>query len=87
MARKTASKKSRIGGCTFGQSFIPVFTLIFLSLYILSLTGCNEEQASVTQANRARKIPPDARKVAVLKELDRKFENPQAHFELLAENY
>lgn len=82
MARKIASEKLRIEGCTFGRCFISVFTLTFLSLYMVSLTGCNDEQAGVTGVNPVRTIPPDARKVEVLKELDRKFENPQAHFEL-----
>ena len=82
MARKIAGKLSGIVGCTFGHSFIPVLTLSLFSLCMLSLVGCNEEQASVTGADRTRSIPLDARKVEVLKELDRKFENPQAHFEL-----
>lgn len=82
MARKIASEKLGIESCNFGRCFISVFIFALLSLSIVSLIGCNDEQAGVTGANPVRTIPPDARKVEVLKELDRKFENPQAHFEL-----
>lgn len=80
MAGKIASKKLGIGSCTFGHGFIPVFTL--LSLCMLLLIGCNGQEASVAGVDRVRNIPQDARKAEVLKTLDRKFENPQAHFEL-----
>ncbi|MFC1635562.1 tetratricopeptide repeat protein [Planctomycetota bacterium] len=82
MARKFASKKLRMESCFFGHGFIPFFTFTLLLLCVVSLIGCNDQQASVTGTDRVRTIPLDAKKVEVLKELDRKFENPQAHFEL-----
>ncbi len=82
MARKIAGRKIWISDCTFGRGFISVVICTLLSLCILLLIGCNGQQASLDGADRARRIHPDARKAEVLKELDRKFENPQAHFEL-----
>jgi tetratricopeptide (TPR) repeat protein len=82
MARKRASEKLRIGRFTFGHSFISVFTFTFISLCMLPLIGCDSQQAGITGVDRGRNIPLDAKKAEVLKVLDRKFENPQAHFEL-----
>ena len=82
MARKIVRTMLGTGGCTFGHGFISFISLLFFSLSILLLVGCNSQEASVVGADRARNIPLDAKKAAALKELDRKFENPQAHFEL-----
>ena len=82
MAGKIASEKLRTGGCTFGHNFISIFALALLSLCMLLLIGCTGQEARVTGVDRGRNIPLDAKKAEVLKELDRKFENPQAHFEL-----
>ena len=82
MAGKIASKKLETGSFAFGYSFISVFTLALPLFCVLSLVGCNGQGANSAQVNRVRSIPPDAKKAEVLKTLDRKFENPQAHFEL-----
>lgn len=82
MARKRACEKLRVGRFTFGHRFIPVFPFAFVSLCMLFLIGCDGQQAGMTGIDRDRNIPLDARKAEVLKALDRKFENPQAHFEL-----
>ncbi len=80
MAGKVAGKKLGIGGCTFSQGFFSVVILSFFSLCTLLLIGCNEE-ASVA-VDRGPSLPPDARKAEALRELDRKFENPKAHFNM-----
>ena len=82
MATKVAGKMLGTGGCIFGRCFIFFITLTFFSLCLLSLVGCNSQEASIGGAGQAQDMPLDIRKAEVLKELDRKFENPQAHFEL-----
>jgi len=82
MAGKIASEKLRTGGSIFGHSFVSILTFALLSLCTSALIGCNGQEASVTGVDRGRNIPQDARKAELLKELDRKFENPRAHFEL-----
>jgi tetratricopeptide (TPR) repeat protein len=79
MAAKITSTRLGTGGCCFDRIFISVFTIVLFSLVALSLVGCDSQQ---TSANQVRTIPQDARKAELLKELDRRFENPQAHFEL-----
>lgn len=80
MAGKIACKKLGIGGCTFGHGILSVVIFSLLSLCMLLLIGCNEE-TSVT-VDRGPSLPPDAVKAEALRELDRKFENPQAHFNM-----
>jgi tetratricopeptide (TPR) repeat protein len=80
MAGKIAGKKFGIGGCTFGHGILSFVTLSLFSLCMLTLMGCNE-QTNVA-VDRGPSIPPDARKAEALRELDRKFENPQAHFDM-----
>jgi tetratricopeptide (TPR) repeat protein len=82
MARKIAGKMLGTGGCTFSRIFISLVILTFFSLCLLSLVGCNSQEASISGTEQTRNIPLDAKKAEVLRELDRKFENPQAHFEL-----
>jgi len=83
MAGKVKSRRIRTGCFAFGSSSVFVFTLVLLSLYCtLSLVGCNGGQTRAAKVDQARNIPPAARKAELLKELERKFENPQAHFEL-----
>jgi tetratricopeptide (TPR) repeat protein len=45
------------------------------------LVGCNENARS-TGINTAKQTSPEERKAQLLKSLDRKFENPDAHFQL-----
>jgi Tfp pilus assembly protein PilF len=49
---------------------------------MLSVVGCNSGQTASAKVDRAKNIPAAARKAELLKELERRFENPQAHFEL-----
>jgi Tfp pilus assembly protein PilF len=83
MTEKVKGKRIETGRFAFCSSSFFVFTLAFLSLYCtLLLVGCNEGQMTAAKVDQARSIPPAARKADLLKELERKFENPQAHFEL-----
>jgi tetratricopeptide (TPR) repeat protein len=82
MAARITSTRLVGAGCRFGRNVVFIFAVALLISYTLSLVGCNAPQAGVTGADSARKIPQDARKAELLKELDRKFANPQAHMEL-----
>mgnify|MGYP001586083777 FL=1 len=48
----------------------------------MSLAGCNGQGTSVAKVDQPRSIPPSAKKADLLKQLERRFENPQVHFEL-----
>lgn len=81
MTGKVKSKKSQTGGFAFGsRSFLS--RALVCSCCLMSLAGCNGQGTSVSKVDQSRSIPPSARKAELLKELERKFENPQAHFEL-----
>ena len=83
MPGKVKGTKIETGCFAFGSSSVFVFTLALLSVYCtLLLVGCNESQTAGAKVDQARSIPPAARKAELLKDLERKFENPQAHFEL-----
>lgn len=83
MTGKVKSKKIETGGFAFGSSSVSLFTLALLLLYCtLSLAGCNGGQTSVAKVDQIQSIPPVARKADLLNQLERRFENPQAHFEL-----
>lgn len=83
MPGKVKGRRIETGCFAFGSSSIFIFTLALLALYCtLWLVGCNESQTTAATVDQARNIPPAARKADLLKELERKFENPQAHFEL-----
>ncbi len=65
---------------TAGKLLLPVL----LCLVLLSLWGCSEEMAArpAPAPSRAAAVAGDPTEAALLAELDRKFENPQAHYEL-----
>lgn len=48
----------------------------------MSLTGCNGQGTSTAKVDQPQSVPPSARKAELLKQLERRFENPQVHFEL-----
>jgi len=74
MARRVRSQKIVIGFvfCLFTFSL-----LFFFCLFLIS--GCNKQETEIEQI---RKMPATERKAELLMLLDRKFENPDAHFEL-----
>jgi len=78
MAVKNVSEKLRTGSCTFGGGFISLFTLFLFSFCVLSLIGCEGQQA----ADGGRSLPMDARKAEALRALERNFQDPQAHFNM-----
>ncbi len=82
MAAEVESKKLKTACFAFG--FGPTSTLIFAFLFCVafSLVGCNEQQAKVAGPGRPKTVSPDARKAELLELLDRKFENPDAHYQL-----
>ena len=58
-----------------GKAFL-VCTLLLL------FSGCSSTKGSLAQIDEAEKTPAEEKKVRLLKQIDRKFENPEAHFEL-----
>ncbi|MHC4557193.1 MAG: tetratricopeptide repeat protein [Planctomycetota bacterium] len=80
MTGKVKSRKSKTGGLAFGTSSVCLFILVLS--YAFLLFGCNSPQANVVEADRIKNMPAEARKADLLKLLDHKFENPDAHFEL-----
>jgi len=65
--------------------FWPGLTVIvsfsILILFTILVAGCNENNQA-TEINTTKQISPEERKAQLLKSLDRKFENPDAHFQL-----
>lgn len=78
MAREVKSKR-----LTALESCLSVLSgFAFLLLCAVLLAGCNNSVSNRTELDRIRETPAAQRKAALLKLLDRKFENPDAHFEL-----
>jgi len=83
MTGKVKGRRIETGCFAFGSSSVFVFTLALVSSYcMLSVVGCNSGLTASAKVDRAKNIPVAARKAELLKELERKFENPQVHFEL-----
>ncbi len=65
----------------FAMLLVPAFLICWLLL-----GGCNESQKAAKPnapgADKVKATATDVRKASLLKELDSKFENPDAHFEL-----
>jgi len=79
MAAKVNSRKSGRENFAFGFGLFFFFTFSILSCCITVLVGCNEEQ---NKAVVDRDIPAAAKKAELQSTLDRRFENPDAHFQL-----
>jgi tetratricopeptide (TPR) repeat protein len=80
MTRKVRSKKSEAGSFVFWLDSVTVFTFTFLLLCTAIFVGCNSRDA--TTAGQVQNVPVEKRKADLLETIDRKFENPQAHYEL-----
>ena len=80
MTGKVKSKKSKTGCLAFGSGSVFLFTLVLSCAFLLF--GCNGPQTNTIEANKVKNMPADARKADLQKLLDRKFENPDAHFQL-----
>lgn len=82
MTAKVESKKLK--AISFAFAFDPASTLT-LTLLLCSaflFVGCSEQQASAPGASQPVSMPPETRKAELLNLLERKFENPDAHFQL-----
>lgn len=81
MTAKVESKelKTKYFALGFDPALILTCTLLLCSAFLLA--GCNEQQSNVP-TNQRVSMPPEARKAELLRTLDRKFENPSAHFQL-----
>ena len=84
MIKKVKSKQAKTGDFAFGLARVSIFAVIlFLSgALLLVLVGCESKEMKAAEAERARKLPAEARMANLQKSLDEKFENPEAHFEL-----
>jgi tetratricopeptide (TPR) repeat protein len=78
MTRKVRSKKSKAGSFVFWLNAFTVFTFTLLLLFTTFIAGCNSQET----AGNVQNIPIEKRKADLLERIDRKFEYPQAHYEL-----
>ena len=82
MASKIKSRgKSEIRKFSMWFDLLVFFSFSFPLLCSMLLSGCNENTQS-TGINTVKQTSPEERKAQLLKSLDRKFENPDAHFQL-----
>lgn len=84
MIRKVKSGQMKTGCFAFDIYKISIFTLIVIlsSTLSLVLVGCESQEMKAAEAERTRKLPADVRKANLLESLERKFEDPEAHYEL-----
>ena len=80
MTGKVRSRKSEAGSFVFWLDLVTVFTFTLLLLCTTLFVGCRSQE--VTGTGKVQSVPAEQRKADLLKTLDRKFENPQAHYEL-----
>lgn len=80
MAGKVISRKLEAGSFVFWLDVVTLLTFVFLFLCTTLLVGCTSQK--VTGTDKVKTAPAEQKKAALLKTLDRKFENPDAHFEL-----
>ena len=80
MTGKVRRKKSEAGSLVFWLNLITVCTFALLLLCTTLLVGCKSQD--VTGTGEVRTVPAAQRKADLQKTLDRRFENPQAHYEL-----
>jgi len=78
MTGTVRSIKLKAGGFVFWLNVIKVFSFAFLLFCSTLLTGCGSQRTTENIQN----IPIEKRKADLLETIDRKFENPQAHYEL-----
>ncbi len=74
-------KKSEIRNFSFRFDLLVVISFALALLSSILLAGCNEN-TQPTGMNTVKQTSPEERKAQLLKSLDRKFENPDAHFQL-----
>lgn len=82
MTGKVRSKKLEAGSFVFWLESAWLISLAFLFFCTIFLAGCNSYMTDVSSTGKVKKTPGELDKTALLKILDRKFENPDAHYEL-----
>ena len=84
MLGKVKSRQMKTGGFAISSRRVYPFKCILLlccvSLFLL--VGCESQEMKAAKAERARKLPTEARKANLQQSLDSRFENPVAHYEL-----
>ena len=80
MAREVKSKE--VKHFAFWLAVVPPVTVSLLLCCVLLFGGCEDPKAKVAGVDRVETIPAEKKKADLLELLDRKFENPDAHFEL-----
>ena len=81
MTAKVKSRELKVVCFTFGFDLASTLTVSILLFSALLLVGCNDQQSSVPPRPQVS-MPPEAREAELLNLLERKFENPAAHFQL-----
>ncbi|UCF15204.1 MAG: hypothetical protein JSW59_17500, partial [Phycisphaerales bacterium] len=81
MTAKVENKKLKTKYFAFGFGPVSILTFALLICSSVSLVGCNDQQSSAPPTQQVS-MPPEARKAELLNLLERKFENPDAHFHL-----
>jgi len=84
MTGKVRSRKLKTGRFVFWLDSVSLFVFALLFFCTMSLIGCNGQKAKVVGTGQVKSTPAEQKKAALLKTLDRKFENPNAHLCLLA---
>jgi tetratricopeptide (TPR) repeat protein len=82
MSRQVRGREVKEGGFSSWLGFVLLFGLSLLLFCSFLLVGCNQSQTGVAGVNEAQGAPPEARKAILLRSLNRKYENPVAHYEL-----
>ena len=59
-----------------------LITLPIILVYLTGLCGCNNKSAKAPIGQEVKTVTPADEKASLLKQLDRKFENPKVHFQL-----
>ena len=82
MASKVKGRiKKELRRFSFWLDLSVIFSFALLLLFSVLLVGCNEN-TQATGINTVKQTSPEERKAQLLKSLDHKFENPDAHFQL-----
>ena len=82
MARRVKSRASKVEGFAFWLRLIRPLILCLLLCCVLLFGGCENPKTQVAKVVHLEKTSPEEKKAELLKLLDRRFENPDAHFEL-----
>ena len=80
MAAKVGSKKLRAECFAFGPASVLSFALLWCSAFLL--VGCRERLPDANAIAQQENLSADARKAELLTLLERRFENPDAHFQV-----